>query len=181
MEVDEANSSVTSSAVMQKSGVGEGDPQHGITPPIGHVAHLIELRDGEVFRVGSTALTAHLTPGHTPGGTSWTWTSRVGSRCLQMVYADSVTAVSADSFKFNRIPNYPDAVADFEKSPAFLDKAPCDILLTPHPDASDFWHRQEARVKDGKSDAMINPSACRQLATEAREQLRLRLLSEGKP
>ena len=170
-----------SSAVMQKSGVGEGDPQRGIIPPIGHVAQVIELHDGQVFRVGSTALTAHLTPGHTPGGTSWTWASCEGSRCLQMVYADSLTAVSADGFKFSRSPGYPNAVADFEKSFAFLDEVPCDILLTPHPDASGFWDRQEARVKGGKSGAMINPSACRQLVLNGREQLRLRLVSEGRP
>ena len=31
-------------------------------------------RDGEVVRVGDTALTAHLTPGHTKGDTTWTMT-----------------------------------------------------------------------------------------------------------
>ena len=31
--------------------------------------------DGEVLRVGALALTAHLTPGHTPGSTTWSWQS----------------------------------------------------------------------------------------------------------
>jgi metallo-beta-lactamase class B len=33
------------------------------------------VRDGEVLRVGEGALTAHATPGHSRGGTIWTWRS----------------------------------------------------------------------------------------------------------
>ena len=36
------------------------------------------VADGEVVRAGSLAITAHLTPGHTPGSTTWTWKSCEG-------------------------------------------------------------------------------------------------------
>ena len=127
-----------SAAVMTKSGVGRNDPQYGSVPPIPLVRRVGTLRDGESFRVGAIVMTVHFTPGHTPGGTSWTWKSCEGGRCLDMVYADSVTPVSTDGFKFTRSQEYPGAIRDFEKSLAFLDAAPCDILLTTHPDASGY-------------------------------------------
>src|ERR1044071_101762 len=47
-------------------------------------------------RAGGLAVTAHMTPGHTPGSTTWSWRSCEGPRCLDIVYADSLTAVSDD-------------------------------------------------------------------------------------
>jgi len=54
-----------------------------------------EVADGQELSVGKLRITAHFTPGHTPGGTSWTWTSCEGATCLSMVYADSLNSVSA--------------------------------------------------------------------------------------
>lgn len=169
-----------SAAVMTKSGVGRGDPQYGGIPPIARVADVQTLKDGEVFHVGKLVVTAHLTPGHTPGGTSWTWRSCEGSRCLDMVYADSVTPVSADGFKFTHSQEYPSAIQDFEKSIAFLSAVHCDILLTTHPDVSRLWSRVDGRQKGIEPDPMIEAGACRQLADGAREQLRQRIAAEGK-
>jgi hypothetical protein len=61
------------------------------------------LHDGEVLKLGAVELTAHFTPGHTPGSTTWTWKSCEGSRCLNVVYADSMTPVSAEGFQFSTI------------------------------------------------------------------------------
>ena len=58
------------------------------------------IADGETLRVGDIAITAHFTPGHTPGGTSWTWKSCEGDHCMNMVYADSLNSISAPGFKF---------------------------------------------------------------------------------
>jgi metallo-beta-lactamase class B len=171
--------SESTAAVMTKTGLGRDDPQYGAIPPIALVKHVETLRDGESFHAGEVVVTAHLTPGHTPGGTSWTWTSCEGSRCLSMVYADSLTPVSAGGFQFTHSREYPGALQDFEKSFAFLDTVPCDILLTTHPDVSGLWDRLEKRDRGGASDAMIDRGACRQLADRAREQLRRRVAAEG--
>lgn len=164
--------------VLTKSGVGKGDPQFGGIPPVALVPRATTLRDGQTLRVGDIKLTAHFTPGHTPGGTSWTWKSCEGKRCLSLVYSDSMTAVSSDSFRFSDSREYPTAVHDFEKSFAFLRSTPCDILLTSHPDASGLWQRLEDRRKGIKPDPFVVPNACRELAGRASEQLRRRLESE---
>jgi metallo-beta-lactamase class B len=167
-----------SAEVLTKSGVGKGDPQFGVVAPVALVPRAERLRDGQTLRVGDIRLTAHFTPGHTPGGTSWSWKSCEGKRCLNLVYSDSLTAVSADGFRFSDSREYPTAVQDFERSFAFLRSAPCDILLTSHPDASGLWQRLEGRQRGVRPDPMISPKACKELAGRAAEQLRRRLESE---
>ncbi len=167
--------SESSAAVMSKGGMGHDDPQYGILPPIAKIKRVERLRDGQTFQVGDIAITAHLTPGHTPGGTSWTWKSCEGGRCLDMVYADSLTPVSAPSFKFS---SNSQALKDFEKSFAFLENVPCDILLTTHPDVSGFWAKVERRGQGLQPDPLIESGACKTVAANAREQLKKRIQSE---
>jgi metallo-beta-lactamase class B len=171
--------SAWSAGVMTKGGVGRGDPQNGSLSPISAVKNVHTFRDGEVIMVGDTALTAHLTPGHTPGGTSWTWKSCEDSVCHEMLYADSLTPVAAPGFKFSKSREYPQALSDFDKSFAFLESTPCDILLTPHPEISGLWIRLETRERGGVSDAMLSPGACRKLAEQSRGRLRERLEAES--
>ena len=167
-----------SAEVLTKSGVGKADPQFGSVAPVALVPRAEILHDGQTLRVGDIKLTAHFTPGHTPGGTSWTWRSCEGRRCLNLVYADSMTPVSSDGFRFTDSREYPTAVQDFEKSFAFLRATPCDILLTSHPDASGLWQRLEGRERGTQPDPIISPGACKELAGRASEQLRKRLESE---
>lgn len=164
-----------SATVMTKTGVGRDDPQYGELQLIALVAHVDTLKDGESFHVGNIGITAHLTPGHTPGGTSWTWQSCEGAHCLNMVYADSLTPISAKSYKFSASK---ESVESFEKSFTFLSTAPCDILLTTHPDSSALWDRLEARRKGVTPDPLIDSAACRHLVEHSREQLEQRLATE---
>jgi metallo-beta-lactamase class B len=93
-----------------------------------------------------------------------------------MVYADSLTPVSADDFLFTRSRVHPHAVADFERSYAFLDGVPCDLLITPHPGFSNLWQRLEQR--SSSPNALVDPAACRTLAGSSRESLKKRLATE---
>ena len=174
----EVAASPWSAEVLTKSGVGKGDPQFGSVSPVALVPRANTLRDGQTLRVGDIKLTAHFTPGHTPGGTSWTWKSCEGGRCLNLVYSDSMTPVSAEGFRFTDSREYPAAVRDFEKSFAFLRSTPCDILLTSHPEASGLWQRLEGRRRGVRPDPVVSPNACKELAGRAAEQLRRRLETE---
>jgi metallo-beta-lactamase class B len=161
--------------VMTKTGVGRDDPQFGVIPSIALIKHVEVLSDGQTFKIGPIAITARLTPGHTPGGTSWTWKSCEGAKCLSFVYADSLTAVSADGFKFSSVPT---AIQNFQKSFSFLRSVPCEVLLTAHPDISKFWGRVEARANGVKPDPMVDTAACRDLADRAEDAFRKRIASE---
>jgi metallo-beta-lactamase class B len=169
-----------SAKVLEKGGVAVDDPQYGTIPGIPAVRNVHLLHDGESFSVGTTGLTAHLTPGHTPGGTSWTWRSCEGEKCYDMVYADSLSPISGPNFRFSDRPQHPRALADFEVSFHFLETTPCDVLLTPHPETSGLWDR----VSPGGGvppSPLADPASCKQLAANAREKLRERQSDESKP
>jgi metallo-beta-lactamase class B len=160
-----------SAEVLRKGAVASDDPQFGTIDPIAPVQNVHVIHDGEVLRVGELSITAHFTPGHTPGGTSWTWKSCESSRCLDIVYADSLTPVSSKNFYFTK--RKQDAHGeDFERSFAFLETAPCDILITPHPDASAFWERFA-------NHNFASPNACKALVDNARKTLQQRLATEA--
>lgn len=164
------------SADALKRAVPRDDPQFGILRPVAHVAQVEILRANEILSVGAVTITEHSTPGHTPGGTSWTWRSCENGRCLNLVYADSLSPVSADGYLFSHRKEHPQP-DDFERSFSFLDTTPCDILITPHPEVSHLWERLEQR--NSRPDAMIDPAACHVLAETSREQLRKRLATES--
>ena len=167
-----------SAAVLRSGNPARDDPQYGIALPIAPVSNVRAIHDGETLRVGPLAVMAHFTPGHTPGGTTWTWQSCEARRCNTMVYADSQTPVSADDFLFTRNTTYPSALADFRRSASVLDTLRCDILITPHPGASAFWERVAAR-DSGNADALMNHEACRAFAEQTRKQLAARIAKEG--
>ena len=169
-----------SARVLQQGRSGPDDPQYGTLPDMARIDQVEPVSDGQTLRVGSLELTAHATGGHTPGGTSWTWKSCENDRCVDVVYVDSVTAVSADGFAFTRSKEYPTALRDFEKSFAFLEATPCDLLLTPHPEASDLWGRL-AKRDQGDRDALIDAGACRRFSEAARRRFRARIEAEQKP
>ncbi|MDQ3523170.1 MAG: subclass B3 metallo-beta-lactamase [Gemmatimonadota bacterium] len=170
--------SPASAPVLRHGESGPNDPQHGVLLPYPAVDGVRVISDGETLRVDPLSLTAHFTPGHTPGGTSWSWQSCEGGRCLNLVYADSQTPVSADGFLYTRNQTYPSALADFERGHAVLERLPCDVLLTPHPSASRLWERIAARDK-GAKNALADSGACRRYAATARQQLARRKASEA--
>ena len=167
-----------SAATMRLGTALPEDPQHAIALAYPAVRSVRELEDGETVRVGALALTAHFTPGHTPGGTSWTWRSCEKDRCLDIVYADSQTPVSADDFLFTRNATYPSAIADFERGFAVLERLSCDVLLTPHPGASRMFEKLRARDA-GTADALRDPGSCDRYAASARQRLAARIAREG--
>jgi len=168
-----AAASGSSAKVLTSGESGQDDPQYGILPPIGRLQKVDVVREGEVVKVGSLLARPHMTPGHTPGGTTWTWKSCEGARCLDVVYADSVTPVSADGFKYTSSP----LLKAFEHTYAALETMRCDILLTPHPAASGMLEKLAAR-DGGKPDAFVDPGACKAYAATARTNLARRLETE---
>lgn len=163
-------------ATALRSGTGpEDDPQFAIALRFPRVANVRVIADNDTLRVGSTVITAHFTPGHTPGGTSWSWRSCEGDDCRDFVYADSQTPVSAPGFLFTK--STTSGVRQFEQGQAVLEKLSCDILVTPHPEASQLWERLDAR-NGGAKDALRDGEACRRYADNGRKALAARVARE---
>jgi metallo-beta-lactamase class B len=153
---------------------GRDDPQYGDRfpfPPV-HVARAVT--NGERLHLGDLVLTAHATPGHTRGNTTWTWMSCEGTRCLHMV---DVGSLSAPGFRLVGKPNSRAIVEDFERSFSVVAALPCDIPLAPHPGMVDFWARVAKRDRD-HADALVDRAGCRAYAEGARESFEAQLAKQ---
>ena len=157
--------------------VTAADPQFNIAIAYPASENVQALGRQESVDLGPLHIKAISTPGHTPGGTSWTWQSCEGSHCMNVVYGDSLTAVSDESFRYSGDERYPTAAADMLRSINVMAALPCDILITPHPEASGLWSvfDEHGRVQSAK---LIDTSACRHYAETAQALFEKRLQAE---
>ncbi len=164
--------------VLRDGTPGLDDPQYDPNDRfyIPRVAQVKEVADGESLGVGPLRFTVHHTPGHTPGGTTWTWQSCEGGRCLDIVYADSLTPVSTDGFYYSGGANYPDRSASFRATLARVAGLKCDIVIAAHPSATDAFGK--AAAKTAQSNPFIDPEGCRKLALGATRNFDARLQRE---
>lgn len=109
------------------------------------------LKDGEVVRLGKVAMTAHLTPGHTEGNTSWTTTVEEGGKQYNVVFVGSMSI--NDGVHLVNFPAWPGVAEAYAKSFQTLKALPCDVFLGPH---APFFN-MEAKVKLLATDPKTNP------------------------
>jgi metallo-beta-lactamase class B len=153
---------------------GCDDPQYANRFRFPPVRVTRAVADGERVRLGDLLLTAHATPGHTRGNTTWTWTSCERSRCLHIV---DVGSLSAPGFTLVGNPKYPNVIKDFRYSLAMVAALPCDIAIAPHPEMVDFWARVAKRQK-GDADALIDATLCSTYASDERQSFEAQLAKE---
>ncbi len=171
--------SMWSEEAMREGGLKRGDPQFVGGIPIAVIADTTIIADGDTLSIGANVLTAHFTPGHTPGGTSWSWRSCEGEYCFDIVYADSLSPVSANGFTFTRSTDYPNALTDFETSFAKLESLPCDILLSPHPGFTELFSALERRQTGDDSTSFVDSNGCRNYVATMRDWLMRRVAEEN--
>jgi metallo-beta-lactamase class B len=147
------------------------DPQHGIHPAFPGIKADLIISDGETLQIGKQKISVIATPGHTPGGTSYSWKSCEGTICRTIVYADSLNAVSGDAYRFSDHPAY---VATLRSSMARIEAIKdCDIMISPHPFQSEFFERLAG------AKPLIDAGRCKQYVSAARERLAGRLAKEA--
>jgi metallo-beta-lactamase class B len=87
------------------------------------------LKDGEQVSLGGTTLTAHLTPGHTRGCTTWTTRIADGGRTYNVLIA---CAGLQENVRLVNNKNYPQIAEDFARSIKTYKSLPVDIFLGAH-------------------------------------------------
>ena len=134
------------------------------------------VRDGESIRLGDVALTAHLTPGHTAGCTSWSMTVEEGGARRQVLFVCSLT-VAGNILAGNHA--YPEVAVDYRKTFDKLAAMKADILLTSHPGFANVLGR-EARRERGEANAFIDPKALPSLVTASKRNFERELAAAKK-
>ncbi len=99
----------------------------------GGKAHPIDriIHDGDQVTLGGTTLTAHLTPGHTKGCTTWTLKAEEGGKSYDVVIVGS-SGVNPGVKLVNNA-EYPNIADDFIHTFQTLRSLHCDVPLGSHP------------------------------------------------
>ena len=146
-------------------------------PPV-TVDHVV--KDGETVGIGNIRLTAHLTPGHTPGCTSWTWPVTEDGMTYRVIDICSVT-VAGNPLVNNAA--YPRIVEDYRASIAKLQSLHADVFLAPHAGFYDPQGKVARRVA-GKPNPFIDPTELQNFMAQARAAFETELARQragGKP
>ncbi|MHB1560384.1 MAG: subclass B3 metallo-beta-lactamase [Isosphaeraceae bacterium] len=135
------------------------------------------IADGDTVSLGGVVLTAHLTPGHTQGCTTWTMTvdDEQGVRRDVVVYGGTTVLVGV-SLVDN--PKYPAIAEDYERTFALLEKLPCDVFLAPHGTHFDLAAKRRRLEAGERPNPFIDPEGYRAFVKAGRESFRRQLARE---
>jgi len=123
------------------------------------------LHDRDTVELGGVKLTARLTPGHTPGCTTWTLQVPDGGRLLNAVIVGSPN-VNAGYVLVNNSA-YPQIAADYVKTFALLKSLPVDLFLGAH--GAYFNLKDKLPKMTGGSNPFVDPAGYKAYVAE-REQ-----------
>ena len=140
---------------------GKGDILFGDRYPYEPVKADGVLADGQAVTLGGVTLTAHLTPGHTRGCTTWTFPVKV-SEGPRMTTRQALVHCSNSVLPGYRLvgqETYPGQRADYEKSYRFWRSAKCEVFLGSHGFFFRMKEKRAAVVMD--SNPFVDPEGCR--------------------
>jgi len=108
------------------------------------------LHDGDPVTLGDTTLVAHLTPGHTPGCTTWTATAQEGGKTYNVMFGCSLRPPAVLT---------PALIEQFTRAFNTVRALPCDVQLGDH-GAQYAMQEKHAKLKDGGPNPFIDPASC---------------------
>jgi len=141
------------------------------------------IHDGSTVTLGGVTLTAHLTPGHTPGCTTWTMLTKDNGKPYHVVFVGSASVLP--NYKLIDRPGspatYPGIEADYEKTFRVLKSLPCDVFLGAHGSFYSLVQKREAMSKHPAQNPFIDPAGYQAYVahTEAAFQAELRRERQG--
>lgn len=125
------------------------------------------LRDGDVVRRGDVVLTAHHTPGHTRGSTTWVANIVDGGKAYVVAFPDG--AGFNPGYRVAKNPSYPGITEDYRRTHHTLEMLKPDIFLAYHNEFYDFAGKRQRAATDGVT-AWINPEEYRQYVARSKRK-----------
>ena len=128
----------------------------GLKSPAGKVQAVDRvIKDGETVTLGGTTLTAHLTPGHTRGCTTWTATVPEGGRNYNVIIACG--GLQEDARLVNN-KNYPEIAEHFAQSIKKYKTFKPDVFLASHAWFYDPAGKYARQQKGATPNPYIDPA-----------------------
>jgi metallo-beta-lactamase class B len=131
------------------------------------------VKDGDTVTLGGTTLTAHLTPGHTQGGTTWTMETMENGRRYQVAFVCSVTINDGVRLVGNtRVP----AIAEqYARTFRLLRDLKPDVFVAEHGSVFDLEAKAEKARAGGQPNPFVDPEGYKRVV-ERSEQTYLKQL-----
>ncbi len=117
------------------------------------------IHDGDTVKLGGVVLTAHLTPGHTPGNTTWTMDTKDRGKTYHVVFFGIVTPFP--NMKLTGNPDYPNMKADWDRTMRVLPTLKCDVFLASNGSFFDMEKKHDALLKGASPNPFIDPAGCK--------------------
>lgn len=121
------------------------------------------LHDGDQVKLGGVVLTAHLTPGHTRGCTTWTMQVSAGGKTYNVVIMGSANVNAG--FKLVNNTAYPEIADDYLRTFRVLKSLPCDIFLGAHGDYYGLESKFARLAQDGPN-VFVDPDGYRRYVAD---------------
>jgi metallo-beta-lactamase class B len=136
----------------------------------------VTLKDGDKVRLGGWTLTAHITGGHTPGCTTWTFPVTVAGKVRQAL--DHCSSSVLPGYKLGRVETYPGQTADYERSFATWKSLPCEVFIASHGQFFDM-KAKKAKLDAGQADAFVDPAGCKAFYARSEAAFRAELKKQN--
>jgi len=157
---------------------GKTDFQYGNTPSSRYPATKVDrvLHDGDQVKLGAAVLTAHLTPGHTKGCTTWTMKVSDGGKTYDVVIVGSPNVNAGYKLVGNSL--YPHIAQDYEKTFRVLASLPCDIFLGAH---GDYYGMEEKykHLEAGGANPFVDPDGYQKYVRDKEQTFRQKLQQQS--
>jgi metallo-beta-lactamase class B len=135
------------------------------------------LKDGDTVALGGTTLTAHLTPGHTIGCTTWTFDTKDRGRTLQVVDLCGLSIL--EKTRVSGMPGYPGITKDYEHTFETLKALPIDIFIGAHPSYYGGMEKAaKAKADPSGPNPFVDPQGFRKVVDAAERKFRDQLARE---
>lgn len=133
----------------------------------------------ETVTLGGITLTAHLTPGHTRGCTSWSGRARIDGETFEWVSVCSLTALNGYQL-VGPEPSYPGIAVDFCSSIEHLRSLRPDIFLASHGSFIGLDEKSQA-LAAGDRRAFVDPAGYTDYLDRASASIESTLMNQGQP
>lgn len=156
---------------LEAGAIDHGPTKGNAFPPV-RVDRVIG--DGAKVALGGTTLTAHLTPGHSPGCTSWSTTVTAADGASRSVFLHCSATVAGQSL----VPEaYPGMVAAFRGSFAKVKAMQADIFLGNHDNVFGLKDKRNRQLA-GDANAFVDAGELQRFNTRMETQFEADLVKQ---
>ena len=136
------------------------------------------VKDGDTVPLGGTTLTAHLTPGHTQGCTTWTMDATENGRRYQVAFVCSVTVNEGVNLVGNT--RVPDIADEYARTFRVLKDLKPDVFVAEHGSVFNLEGKAARARAGGGTNPFVDPDGYRRFVERSEQAYITQLRAEQK-